>query len=601
MQSQQEDIASLRSRVNFQVLTCAAGVAIVGCILIIASGLSAWSLGPRLYASIYSQIAKLLRTSGTVLYARPDGTGLDCSSWKNACGLQAALTSAKAGDEIWVGAGVYKPAADTSFLEATFRLKDGVALYGGFAGTEAARDQRDWETHVTVLSGDLGGDDATDADGVVTDTANIVGPNAYHVVTGSGVKSTAVLDGFTITAGYANLTPPNNHAYGGGMFSWTGSPTINNVVFSGNTAGKGAPGRGGGGMFNIYASNPTLTNVTFIANTAGAGGGMYNHASHPTLNKVTFASNYSIDGSCICNYMSSSPVLNGVVFDGNSASNKGCMLNHVESNPTLTNVTFTNNSARYGAGMYNYQSSPSLAHVVFSNNAAGHVGGAMENEDHSNPILKDVFFSDNSAHHEGGGMFDIADSNPILTNVAFVKNVVTADGGGGGMKNYNSSPTLMNVTFSGNHAVVGGGIDNWQSSLTLTNVTFSENTADQYGSAMYSQESTPIITNTIIWENTPRLTQMLNDRGASTVTYSIIAGGQPGTGNLNATPMLGPLEDNGGFTPTYSLRLGSFAIDRGGLSTCPTTDQRDMPRPMDGDGDGSAVCDMGAFEYQAPK
>jgi hypothetical protein len=541
------------------------------------------------------------RMPAYVLYVRPDGASQICDSWENACGLQTALLAATPGAEIWVQAGIYKPTAASLHPNVSFGLKSGVAIYGGFAGTETSRDQRNWEANITVLSGDLGGDDTTDPNGVVTDTANIVGQNAYHVVWGSGVDDTAILDGFIITAGYASQTPPNLDGFGGGMVMQEGSPTLNNLVFSGNTAGKGAAYYGGGAMYISFASNPVLTHVTFVANTAGGAAGMYNdRGSNPVLNDVTFTGNKALSASCMGNYAGSSPILNDVLFDNNSSSNKGCMVNEVNSNPTLNHVTFSNNSARYGSGMYNYQSSPTLTDVVFSNNKAGHVGGAMENEDHSNPILTNVLFSGNSAYHEGGGMFNIVGSNPILTNVAFINNTVTGDGGGGGMNNYNSSPILTNVTFSGNHAVVGGGIGNWQSSLTLLNVTFSQNTADRYGSAMYSQESTPAITNSIVWGNTPGDSQMLNDRGVSKVTCSIIAGGHSGTGNLNVNPKLGKLEDNGGFTPTYSLLVGSPAIDAGSSSNCPAMDQRDMLRPVDGDGNGSAICDIGAFEYQTP-
>jgi len=600
MKSKEQGNSSAQREADRPALTCIAIVSLVGCGSLIVFGLLVWYLTPQVYPLIVTQVANLFNTT-TVLYVKPDGTGRTCNSWENACGMQTALAMATAGDEIWVKAGIYKPAADTRFPDATFRLKEGVALYGGFAGMETTRDQRDWETHITVLSGDLGGDDRTDPNGVVTDTAGIVGKNAYHVVIGSGVDNTAILDGFVITAGFASLTPPNIHGFGGGMFNQAGSPTLNNLVFSGNTAGKGAAYYGGGGMFNSFASNPVLTHVTFVANTAGGGAGMYNDRSNPILKDVTFSDNKGIDASCMSNYMSSSPLLNNVVFDGNSSRNKGCMVNHVNSNPVLTHVTFSNNKAQYGAGMYNYQSSPTLTDVVFSSNKAGHVGGAMENEDHSSPTLTGVLFSGNSAYHEGGGMFNIVGSDPILTNVAFIDNTVSGDGGGGGMKTANSSPILTNVTFSGNHAVVGGGIDNWQSSLALTNVTFSDNTADRYGSAMYSQESTPIIMNTIIWGNTPSDSQMLNDRGVSTVTYSIIAGGHPGTGNLNVNPRLGALAEGDGSIPTYTLSPGSPAIDTGSPSVCPESDQIGLSRPIDGDEDGSALCDIGAFEYRTPE
>jgi predicted outer membrane repeat protein len=594
MKSHEQESSTVLQKADRQGLTCIAIVGLASCALIIIFGLWLWWLVPDLYPWIAIQVPRLFIRP--ILYVKPEGSGQVCNSWENACSLQTALLVAPPGTEIWVKAGIYKPTADSCSPNVSFELKNGVALYGGFSGTETSRNQRNWETNITVLSGDLGGDDTTDPNGVVTDTAHIVGQNSYHVLSSSLVDNTAILDGFVITAGFASQTPPNLDGFGGGMVMQGGSPTLNNLVFSGNTAGMGAAYFGGGAMYISFASNPILTHVTFIANTAGGAAGMFNdRGSNPVLNDVTFTGNKAISASCMGNYAGSSPILNDVRFVNNSSSNKGCMVNEVYSNPTLNHVTFSNNSAKYGSGMYNFQSSPILTDVAFSNNKAGHVGGAMENEDHSNPILNNVVFSGNSAYHEGGGMFNTADSNPKLTNVAFINNKVTGDGGGGGMNNYNSDPVLTNVTFSGNHAVVGGGISNWQSRLTLTNVTFSNNTSDQYGSAMYSQESTPTITNTIVWGNMPGDSQLLNDRGMSKVTYSIIAGG-----HLNVNPRLGKLEDNGGFTPTYSLLVGSPAIDAGSSSNCPAMDQRGILRPVDGDGNGSAICDIGAFEYQTP-
>ena len=63
-------------------------------------------------------------------------------------------------------------------------------------------------------------------------------------------------------------------------------------------------------------------------------------------------------------------------------------------------------------------------------------------------------------------------------------------------------------------------------------------------------------------------------------------------------PQLLPLADNGGPTFTHALAMDSFATDGGGLD-CVATDQRGLPRPQDGDGDGVAKCDIGAFELQA--
>jgi hypothetical protein len=200
--------------------------------------------------------------------------------------LQSALNIAVRGDQIWLAAGVYKP-GDSGERSATFQLKNGVALYGGFAGTESVLAGRDWMAHVTVLSGDIDGNDTTDATGVVTDSNKISGANSYHVVTGSGTGATAVLDGFTISAGNASSSTSSD-ARGGGMFNLAGSPTVNNVSFIGNRAFEN-----GGGMFND-GSSPALTNVSFSRNrTAGfssVGGGMFNtNSSSPSLTNVTFS------------------------------------------------------------------------------------------------------------------------------------------------------------------------------------------------------------------------------------------------------------------------------------------------------------------------
>jgi predicted outer membrane repeat protein len=229
--------------------------------------------------------------------------------------------------EIWVKAGVYYPDQGGSQADndrsTTFTLKNGVALYGGFAGTETAREQRDWTANVTVLSGDIDQNDLTNPNGVVTDTANITGTNAYHVVTGNGATdSTAVLDGFTITAGQANSDV--------GWSQW------------------------GGGMFIIGNSSPTLKNVTFSGNSALIGGGMFTHTSNPALTNVTFSDN--------------------------AAAHSGGGMYNWYSNPTLTNVTFSGNVAMwYGGGMYNWDSSPTLTNVTFSDNSASGDGGGMYN------------------------------------------------------------------------------------------------------------------------------------------------------------------------------------------------------------------------------
>lgn len=127
-----------------------------------------------------------------IIYVKPgapDGNAGD--SWATARSLQSALGTAQTGDEIWVAAGIYVPG---NTVNATFQLKSGVAMYGGFVGTESSRTARDWKTNLTVLSGDVDNNDSDKVNGVVLDADNIVGNNAYHVVTANGVNAVPVVE-----------------------------------------------------------------------------------------------------------------------------------------------------------------------------------------------------------------------------------------------------------------------------------------------------------------------------------------------------------------------------------------------------------------------
>ncbi len=492
-------------------------------------------------------------TSVSIRYVKPNGsTTGECQSWDTACDLQTALAAAISGDELWVAEGIYTPGWP-GYRQATFQLKEGVEIYGGFAGDESALGQRSWTAHPTILSGDIDHNDVTES-GVVTNTAQIKGQNVYHVVSASDITSMALLDGFTITAGNANSTTTFPENEGGGMYAANSKITIRNVTFSGNWAYSF-----GGGMFNNDGSSPILTDVTFAGNSGySGGGGMYN-------------------------WYSNSPSLTHVIFSGNWSSLGGGMFNN-GSSPTLTHVTFSGNSANAGGGMFNDNgSSPTLTHVTF---------------------LTNVRISDNMAS-AGGGMYNENSSNPVLTDVTFSGN---SAGSGGGMYNDSSSPSLINVKMKGNSANYGGGMYNVNnSSPTLTNVTINGNWANNYGGGMYNWlSSDPILTNAILWDNHPAENQIYNEGSTPAITYSDIqlqAGGvYPGTGNINLDPRF--VDAAGG-----NLRLQSIspAIDAGdnaapGLVGI-TTDLDGNPRFEDvtgvaDTGSGSApIVDMGAYEH----
>jgi len=381
----------------------------------------------------------------SVLYVQADAAGAgDGSSWADAYNtLQDALTVAVPGSEIWVAAGKYMPGGPGD-RSATFQLRSGVGIYGGFAGTEVSRSERNPATNLTVLSGDLNGNDLE----VLAPPDLMSEPsrsdNSYHVVTGSGADETALLDGFVITGGNAN---GSGNTDGGGMINVSGSvpanPTLVNCTFHGNSAD-----RNGGGIYNELG-DPTITDCVFSENHGNGaqegGGGVHNARGSLTLRRCWFGGNTSIGGGAGLYNSNASPTVIDTTFDGNSADRNGGGIRNNSSDATIINCTFTGNS-----GMY--------------------VGG-MQNSGNPAPTVVNCIFTRNEAAKSGVG-----------------------NGAGGGLGNWNSSPTVINCTFveNSNAGIFGGGLgDAGSSSTTVSNCIFWGNIANSStqiggGSVTYS-------------------------------------------------------------------------------------------------------------------
>jgi hypothetical protein len=341
------------------------------------------------------------------------------NSWENAIPeLRDALSWAGEnwdGDtdgtlQIWVADGLYLPTSDDTDREATFQLVNNVEIYGGFSGEESSLSARDWETNETILSGDIDENDNpfapdtdSDSDSVTpSQTDHIQGDNSFNVVTGSDTDDTAILDGFTITAGLANDDENTSNDNGGGMFNENGNPKLFNLEFSGNRAIDD-----GGGMYN-RGSDPALLNVKFTANsTDSGGGGMFNTGSTPTLKNVIIADNHAeVRGGGVRN-LGSDIIIIGGLFEGNTSTVEGGGLFNNLSSPFLINVTISNNSAGLkGGGMTNQSTSslgaveePTLTNVVIWGNSAED-GSQLLNRNGTIPSISHSLIEDSGGSGE---------------------------------------------------------------------------------------------------------------------------------------------------------------------------------------------------------
>lgn len=227
-----------------------------------------------------------------VIYVKQGSQGKG-SSWKDAVGdLRTALQQAREQQEIWVAAGTYYPGNDR---KAFFQIKNNIKLYGGFAGYERTRDERDWYKNLTILSGEIGAPGNAD--------------NNYTIIYTAGVSSGTIVDGFVISGAASNGASQlgNLDRSGGGWFNdgsrTESSPTIANCLFIDNFAREGA------GLFNYAnggACRPRILDCQFINNSAHLEGGAIfndgrNGIANPLIQSCYFLENMSNYGAVMRN------------------------------------------------------------------------------------------------------------------------------------------------------------------------------------------------------------------------------------------------------------------------------------------------------------
>ncbi|NBC08403.1 MAG: hypothetical protein GVY26_14510 [Bacteroidetes bacterium] len=499
-----------------------------------------------------------LRRAPTRIYVDKDATagGQTGQDWENALtNLRTALFLAGAGDTIWVAEGTYYPALGAE-RTASFRLKQGVAVYGGFAATEASLAGRDLWQHPTILSGDIGvAGDSTD--------------NVYHVVKAMGVDSTALLDGFVIEHGQADGDNSSNNTdnRGGGMLIVGGeaaalsSPRIANCTFRFNTGHRGA------GLYLKSAADdenlPRIENCKFEQNNAlFAGGGVYVDARLTPdavlwLKRDTFLGNTAINGGGADLHDLGALRVDSCIFSANEVTNHGggiAYLNGIrEARVRFAHSRFEGNKARVYGGFFFLPTGGgasledsllfSFDHCVFVENQGFHDAGSALSIDnlarYQKVELSNCLFEGNFPDDAILGFFwwD-SESEWDVDKCVFKNNAPFPMSLGGGAISFQGmlnpgtkkvTTTVTNSIFTGNGGaiIVEAGLDG-QFNTSIKNCTFFNNgryaIAKSWGEALNDSTwyNNLEISNSILWEEDTQLPGL----------QSIFYNGDPSTPSL---------------------------------------------------------------------
>jgi CSLREA domain-containing protein len=397
---------------------------------------------------------------------------------------------------------------------------------------------------------------------------------------------------------------------GGGLLNSNGSLTLTNSLISHNVV-SGAGARGGGGVASIASTGATSTSIVSTEiysntsySTAGdggtSGGGVYASSMADLTAQLT------ISNSIIHNNLAKTS--GGGVYGIYRGSGTGQMSVTIERSEIDSNITKENGGGvRLSLELGNIdQLKARIIDSTLSNNIA------------------EGFQSSGGV---GGGMYTDGETL-FLRSTAYgnraIKNAPDSLGSGGGIGNLGLLE-VINSTISDNHAEgirestisvvgIGGGIASvsFRSTATtiITNSTLADNTATENGGGIATVTvpsqgtgtATTTFENTIVADNSAVSdANCFNDLGVQISNGNNLEDGDTCDftqidDQINTNPLLGPLQDNGGDTLTHALLTGSPAIDAVKDALCPATDQRGSPRPEDGEGDGTAICDIGSYE-----
>jgi hypothetical protein len=359
---------------------------------------------------------------------------------------------------------------------------------------------------------------------------------------------------------------------------------LNTLTITNLTIRNGWAEDGGGGVY-VRFTPLIMKNVMLLSNRSSSGGGLYIDSSTASLDNVI-----------VLNNATNNEYQNGSYGGAGIYNNMGTL--------SMANSTISSNSAiQDGGGIYN-NGLADLTNVVIAGNSAGSSvsdgdGGGIKNAGtavvHSILNLTNSTVRDNHAIHGGGLSNDHAQANITGTTI----NDNTSAIAGGGILNTNSGIVeLINTTISGNKGGnEGGGIASTQGSiLNMTNDTIAANQATHTGGLVYQSGSIYLL-NVLLDGNSGGNCGSTLIGGSYIISSDASCSFEGEFFNNGVVAKIGPLQDNGGPTETHALLAGSPAIDAGTSALSPNVDQRGVLRPRDGNNDGIADYDIGAFEY----
>jgi subtilisin family serine protease len=319
-----------------------------------------WRVDERNYnAWTKGDVWSFTTRNGSIIYVDTDANdGGDGLSWATAFNRLEDAFDVAVNDEIWVAEGTYVP--DTNSFAVSFEPPQNTKLYGGFAGTESSRDERDpnLAANLTILSGNI-------------NDPNDPNDNCWHVILGS---NRLVLDRFTITAGYARGSWNQQSARGGGMYNVAvGWLTISDCTFTENMAQSY-----GGAIYNYYVNIITLHNCKFVANKAsgaesGYGGAVFNKFASLAVGNCLFSANWAERNGGACWVAASNATFANSLFSGNEGGALHMTYVNAWSPQLIDNCTFIKNTKWWGGAIYIENSSPCVAtnSIFWGNEAPG--------------------------------------------------------------------------------------------------------------------------------------------------------------------------------------------------------------------------------------